>query len=158
MALQQVFMEPVTAQTQTKTTGLDLGTLRYEGSKIYQYIYNSGGAAIAADYGCRLSGTGGYSATVTSTVNEHIAFGIAESAISATAYGWVLKKGITTFIAEANTSFAVGERLVLGTDGAFYSGSGISAIVYSALVCGECLSAMATAAGSALGYFNFMRS
>ena len=151
MATQQVFFEPVTAQTQTKTTGLDLGTIRFEGPKVYQYIYNSGGGAIAANIGVRLSGTGDYSACCTATANEHNCFGIAEAAISATAYGWVLKKGITTFTMAANTSFAVGTRIAMSTNGAFAPASGVSG-----LICGESISAVATAVLSGLGYFNFL--
>jgi hypothetical protein len=157
MATQQIFMEPVSAQTQTKSVGLDLGTIRYEGSKIHQYIYNSGGAAISAGYACILSGTGSYSATVTSTTRNDVPFGIAENAISATAYGWVLKKGITTFIAGTTTSFAVGDRLVLGTDGTMEAASAVtytSTSVGPMNVVGYTISAVASAA-SGLGYFAF---
>lgn len=157
MATQQIFMEPVSAQTQTKSVGLDIGTVHYEGTKIHQYIYNTGGAAIGAGYACKISGTGSYSCTVTTTTRVAQAFGIAEVAISATAYGWVLKKGITTFIAGTTTSFAVGDRLVLGTDGAMEAAS---AVTYTSTqvgpmdVCGYTISAVASAA-SGLGYFNF---
>ena len=158
MATQQIFMEPVSAQTQTKSVGLDLGVIRYEGSKIHQYIYNTGGAAIGAGYACKISGTGSYSCTVTSTTRDDAAFGIAEVAISATAYGWVLKKGITTFIAGATTSFAVGDRLVLGTDGTMELASAVtytSTQVGPMNVIGVAVSAVASGA-SGIGYFNIM--
>lgn len=171
----EVFFESVTQLTATCPASLEPGVIRYEGSKEYQYVYNGGGASGTIGYYVRATSTSGYTVTVTGTSKTAVPFGIVAGATLTTAnYGWVLKRGVNTFIADTNSSFAIGDGICPGTDGkwinasaaaAFYVASGTTTsswangLTYTDLqlsrICGYAVSAVASAA-SGLGYFNIL--
>jgi len=155
-----VFPETVSAVTATNSADVALGTLRFEADKVYAYVYNTGGAQALVGNAVRVSGLSDISVTVTSTSQIHVAFGVVQSAtLTTAAYGWVLKQGRNTFLADANSSFAIGQGLILATDGAFGCATsiagGTSTTIQICNVVGCALSAVASA-GSGLAYFRFL--
>jgi hypothetical protein len=155
------YKESVSAVTGTKPAGIDLGTLRYEGGKMYQYIYNGGNTAIDPTMGCcLLSGATGYTVTISSVASYTVMFGLVENAtITTSAYGWVLKQGIATFEGGAG-SFQAAIPVVQGANGVFEPGTTLIgttvSTTYNAFaVVGNALGSFATGA-SGLGYFRFV--
>ena len=153
------FQETVSAVTETKSVGIDLGTVRYEDGREYQYVMNGGNSAILPANGCILaSGATGYTVTISSVASYAVCFGLVrEATITTGAYGWVMKRGITTFQAAADdNSWSTRVGLVMGANGTFQAASfisGQSSDIGILNVCGQSLASMATA-GSGLGYFN----
>lgn len=168
--IREVFKETVSAVTATAPADLELGTVRFEGANEYQYVYIAGTAGTVGYY-VRASGTSGYTVTVTGTSKVAKPFGIVQSVTLTTGYGWVLKRGVTTFIADTNSSFAIGDGICAGTDGKWINASaaaqfyvvsgttttswtdGLNYSVGSNNVVGFAVSAVASA-GSGLGYFH----
>lgn len=172
--IREVFKESVSAVTATPAGDLKPGTIRYEGDAEYQYVYNGGGASGTVGYGVRATSTSGYTVTVTGTSLIVIPFGIVQSStLTTAAYGWVLKRGTTTFIADANSSFAIGEGICVGTDGKWINASagarfvvasgttttswanGLTYALENNTVYGVAVSAIVSG-GSGLGYFRFL--
>ena len=157
--IQTAFQESVSAVTSTKSVGLDLGTVRYEGGREYCYIYNAGNSQILPTYGCySVSGATNYSMTLSSVASYSVCFGVCrEATITTGAYGWIMKRGIVTFQAAAdNVSWSTRVGLVMGANGVFSAAtsiSGQSSDIGIINVCGFSLVSMDTA-GSGLGYFN----
>lgn len=156
--------ESVSAVTATKSADIPLGAVRYEddatyGYREYQYVYNSGGEQINPTYGCKQSALTAYSVTVTATSQLHVGFGLVVNATLTTGtYGWVLKRGVATFIADTAQSFSINDGICLSTDGKFGPASAISgqsSDVGILNVCGVALSAVASGA-TGMGYFHFL--
>lgn len=154
--VQTLWKETQSAVTATKPTGIDLGTERWEGGRKYVYVYN-GDEQIAPTYGCVLkSGATNYTVTITSIASQAACFGIVrEATITTGTYGWVMKRGITTF--EGGTeSFSNRMGLIMGAAGVFENASfhtNLSTLVNALNIAGYSLVSMATG-GSGLGYFN----
>jgi hypothetical protein len=170
--IREVFLESVSAVTDTASADIGLGTVRYEGGNEYQYIYNGGGASAIVGRYVKLTGTT-YTATVTGTSKEAQVFGVVQSnTLTTGAYAWVLKRGVTTFVGDTNASFAAGDGICAGTDGAFINASagaafyvasgttttswadGLTYPLRPVNIVGYAVQAIATAAGSGLAYFN----
>lgn len=152
---QVVFNENTSAVTATKSTGLNVGTLRYEGDRVYEYIYNPSVTAAAITLGMcdTASSTSGYSLTASTTTGYSICRGlVVDAIISASCYGWLMKRGVATFEAGANNSFAVGQGMMLGTLGVMQPATTVS-LTGAHNVFGYAISALASG-GSGLGYFN----
>ena|SRR3990167_1395545 len=114
--LQQLFEESVSAVTATNS--VQLGTVRYENGRRYQYVYNNGTTAISPGYGCIISALTGYSVTISSTTEVKLCFGVVyHNTLTTATYGWVVKDGFVPVQCTASTGLAVGDSLVLGDDG-----------------------------------------
>lgn len=172
--IRELFKETVSAVTATAPADLTPGTIRFEGDKEYQYVYNGGGASAMVGAYVRSTSTSGYTVTVTGTSQLAIPFGIVQSVTLTTGgYGWVLKRGTTTFIADTNSSFAIGQGICVGTDGKWINASAAAKFVVASgttttswadgltyplslnTVYGVAVSALASA-GSGLGYFRIL--
>jgi len=113
---QDAFFESVSAVTTTNT--VELGTRRTEGENDYIYVYNNGASDINPGHGATVSALTGYSVTVSSVTSINPCIGVCMHTTFTTAtYGWLVTKGIAVVEATANTGIAVGDALVLGTDG-----------------------------------------
>lgn len=107
----------------TATLGVndpELGTRCHWQGAEYVFVYNAGTTQISIHQGAIVTGTSGYSVTVSSvTLTDELA-GVCTHATMATGtYGWLQTKGWAIVAMGANNSAAVGERLCLGTDGNF---------------------------------------
>jgi hypothetical protein len=116
--LRQTFQESVSAVTATKSVDLDLGTIRYEGGRVYQYVYNKGTTAASPGYGMCLSAATGFSVTVSSVTGVDACFGVVYNAtLTTNTYGWIVKQGFVPLEAHADSILAVGDFVVLGSAG-----------------------------------------
>lgn len=123
------FMDTVSAVTATKPAGIPLGTVRWEGGDMFQFVYNTDSSPIYPGYGASIgTGTSGYSVVLSSVSRTGAYLGlVCKQTLSAACYGWLLRNGVGTFIADvdsANTSYA---KLFVGTNGTFQFGSFTSA-------------------------------
>jgi hypothetical protein len=113
----QIFKESVSAVTLTPDVAI--GTVREEGNNKYVYCYNAGGAYIYPGYGVTMSGTTGYSVTVSTVTETGSFFGICKHATMATlTYGWIIVRGFTTLQASA-ASLEPGVKVAICLDGLF---------------------------------------
>lgn len=143
----------------TLTNSVEVGTRRIVAGDEYVYVYNASAssAQISTGYGVVLSAVSGYSVTVSSTTTTDFMIGICRHVTIPTAgYGWVLSRGFSSFNAGASDSFAVGNLIAIGVDGAFASKS--SATGYTGPVVGKCMVAAASglSSGTGIGYFSFL--
>jgi len=82
----------------------------------YVYVYNAGGEEIGKGLGCCYSAVSGYSVTVSSVTEVNECAGICVNATFTTdTYGWILVKGFANV--EVADGAAIGDRLMIGTDG-----------------------------------------
>ena len=96
----------------------EVGTVCREGDEEYIFVYNNGTSQISPGYGAIVSGVSGYSVTVSSVTDVDNCVGICRHATLTTGtYGWLVTKGFTQVQMGANNSAAVGDMLILGTDG-----------------------------------------
>ncbi len=148
--LRQTWNESVSAVTATKSTDLDLGTIRYEDGRTYQYVYNKGGSDAGIGYGVCLSAGTGYSVTVSAVTEVDACFGVVYNAtLTANYYGWIVKNGFVPLEAHADSVLAVGDFVSLGALGVCSKAqAGVSQLKFGQV-------AQATASGgSAYGYVN----
>ncbi len=127
---QPSYIESVSATTLSPS--VQLGAVRTEDGEEYLYVYNGGGASITAGYGCAvLSGSSGYSVTVTSVAAADSLVGFCKHATFATlTYGWLLTKGYTAVKnGMADTAIVAGALLVPDADGALRLPTGASTCV-----------------------------
>jgi len=138
----------------TATNSVELGTTcQFEGNE-YMYVYNAGNSQASKGHAVVLSGTTGYSVTVSSLTMTDFAVGMVKHATLTTAtYGWVMTRGFATFIAGASDSFASGNPIALGVDGAFVNKT-LSTGFISPHV-GKCLQATDSGVSAGYGYFKF---
>ena len=150
--LAPVRFESVSAVTLTNT--VDLGTRATDGGNEYIYVYNAGNSQISKGHAAILSAATGYSVTVSSITMVDFALGMVKHSTMATAtYGWLLTKGFATFIAGANDSFAAGNPISLGIDGAFVYKTISTGFVSPAI--GKAVQATASGVSAGYGYFSF---
>jgi hypothetical protein len=144
--------EPVS--TVTATNSVALGTIRYEGGSLYQYVYNAGGEVIYKGYACILSATTGYSVTVSSLTDPWCRpFGVCAHTTSTTGtYFWALRRGYATLIASAK-AITAGVAVFVGTNGTFMPNSAVTLTSGMKGCCGLALGTTA-AAGSFAAYVN----
>ncbi len=116
----------------------------YQGNE-YVFVYNNGATQISKHLGATITGTSGYSVTVSSvTLTDELAGVCVHNTIAASAYGWLQTKGWAIVAMGADNSAAVGERLALGADGGFGRvGSANTDLVYAGS-CGKVMSAVAS--------------
>ena len=149
---QDIFFEGVSAVTATKTAGLNLGTVRFEGGRKYQYVYNAGTTQISTGDGAIITATTGFSVTVSSVTSVTPCFGVCrEATITTGTYGWLVKEGYCNVNAAAADSMAVGDNLVLGTDGVHQAVTGATG--YMTNRHGYCVQGTATA-GTGYAYIS----
>lgn len=154
-----VYNEGVSSVTATATVALGMERRDDSGNR-YIYCFNAGNSQISQGLAAIISGTSGYSVTVSSVVGtDGLAVGIARNATLTTAtFGWLMYRGFSGFTAQANDSFTTGDAIALGTDGkmAMHSNAtGFSA----AVTIGKCILSTASAtsnAGTIAAFFNFM--
>ena len=102
----------------TATNSVDLGTEVTVDGRKYTYVYNAGNSQISVGYGATVSGTSGYSVTVSSTTNLDALVGVCYHATIATGYyGWLLTRGAGKVKAPASTALVAGDILFAGGDG-----------------------------------------
>lgn len=124
---------------------------------LYVYVYNAGNSQISQGQGAVLSGTSGYSVTVSSTTSIDYMMGICRNATMATAaYGWLMYRGFSGFSAGANDSFSTGDVLAVAVGGNFSNKS--SATGFTGTVVGKAVFSVASGAVTATNaaFFNFM--
>lgn len=119
--LKRVFLTPLTTNDASDKEGV--GTIRFEGNKVYKYVKYDDGAAVAAVAGnaCYYLAAGGaQDSVVTSDVSAsvNIGAGILQSVLTDQYYGWVQIKG-PAVMASALSAGADGNALtaVGTTDG-----------------------------------------
>lgn len=154
-----VYNESVSAVTATNSVALGMERRDDAGNR-YIYVYNNGTSQISQGLAAVLTGTSGYSVTVSSVVGtDGMPIGIAKNATLTTGtYGWLMTRGFSGFTAQANDSFASGDAICLGTDGkmAMHSNAtGFSA----AVTIGKTMLATASGtsnAGTIAAFFSFL--
>ena len=111
---QQLFQDAV---TDTGTTALySLGTERIQDGKRYIYVYNNSTGSIAVKKGCRhkVSTTNFYADMTTSAGNGCL--GVAETALAASSYGWIITDGPAE-VTMGDSSALAGSLIYMGTNG-----------------------------------------
>jgi hypothetical protein len=104
----------------TATNSVELGTEVTVDGRRYRYVYNAGNSQISVGRGATVSGTSGYSVTVSSTTMLDVFVGACYHATIPTGYyGWLLTKGAGKVAAPASTGLASGDILFPGGDGCF---------------------------------------
>lgn len=149
-----VYKAGVSAVTATAPSDQTTGDVIDQANGTWVYVYNGGNSDIAPTYGGTMitSGTSGYTVTVSSTVGISPCMGLAVNATLTTGtYGWLKARGVATFEAGADSSFAAGDMIVMDANGAFDDANTVSALS-EVVICGQALSAIASGA-SGLGRF-----
>lgn len=147
-----ISFESVSAVTATPT--VEIGTRRSVAGNEYLYVFNAGNTQISKGHAAILSGVSGYSVTVSSiTMTDYPVGMVKHTTLTSDTYGWLMTKGFATFIAGASDSFAVGNPIGLGVDGAFVNKTISTGFMSPTL--GKCLQATASNVSSGYGYFSF---
>lgn len=118
MSIGPCFLDPTTAN-ETENLGTLGGLYTWEG-KVYRWVYNAGADNITAGevvgWFLTTPAAGHVSGTAATFMDNGvagIAAGVAEGAITAGRYGFVLKEGVTTATITTDGSVAQGESLVV---------------------------------------------
>jgi hypothetical protein len=139
----------------TAANSVELGTRVTVNGNDYIYVYNAGNSQISKGYGAVLSGTTGYSVTVSAITMVDFAVGICRNATLTTGtYGWLMTRGFSTFVAGANDSFAAGNPIALAVDGAFANKTISTGYVTPHV--GKTVQASDSGASAGYGYFSFI--
>lgn len=128
-----------------------IGDRMIDGSEEYVFVYNTGNSQISVGRGAVLSAVSGYSVTVSSvTITAgNFAVGVCKHATILTGqYGWLVQKGFVSCVAP--NAAAIGDVLILGEDGGFYTKT--SGIAQLGNMTGKALSALASGAATGICY------
>ncbi len=148
---QYLFNESVSAVTATPS--ILLGTHRFEQGDDYVYVYNNGTTQISVGNGCILSGTTGYSVTVSSVTSVDTYFGVCKHTTLTTAtYGWGVTRGFVSLKAVANSGLASADYVMAGDNGTFCVPSTV-VTGYIGNFCGKVVQSTASA-GIGFGWVN----
>jgi hypothetical protein len=129
----------------------ELGTVVEEGGDTYVFVYNAGNSQASPGQGMTVSGTTGYSATVSTTTMIDTVIGVVKhSTLTTGTYGYLLTRGFAPCKAPANSGIAAGQLLTVGGDGVWAVKS-ISTDAPGA-VYGKCMTATASA-GAGTAFF-----
>ncbi len=111
----------------------------------YVYVFNAGGEQIQPGLGCCYSAVSGYSVTVSSVTEVNECAGIVKNATLTTdTYGWIMNKGFVKL--ELVNGGTIGDRIMLGTDGAQITVVGGTATVAEPRIHGYVLDTVASGA------------
>jgi len=149
--IQQLFQEGVS--NVTATNSVELGTIRWVDNRSYRYAYNDGGEQISPGLGCVLvSGTTGYSVTITSVTDVTPCFGVVfHNTATTSTFFWAVTQGYVPLEADLDEALGVRELVSLGPNGVHTPYSDTTAVK----VAPHGIVAQATAsAGSGFGYVN----
>jgi len=106
----------------TLSPSVDLGTVRIVNGEEYVYVYNDSNTSMPVGLGCVMSGNTGMSVTISSTTFFNVCVGYVKHAtFPSLTYGWLLTRGFTNIIMDANSSGIVGGPISLGLSGTAYS-------------------------------------
>lgn len=98
----------------------EVGTTRRVGDEEYIFVYNTGSSTVGVGYAATVSAVTGYSVTVSTTTSVDFAVGVCKHvAIPTGSYGWLVTKGFTKVVMEADNSAAAGQLLAIAADGEF---------------------------------------
>ena len=102
----------------TATNSVELGTrVEYDG-RLWVYVYNAGNSQAIPGNGVTVSGTSGYSVTVSSTTLADLFVGaVYHTTLTTGTYGWIVTRGNAKVKAPANSAIAAGDVLCAGGDG-----------------------------------------
>ena len=112
----------------TATNSVALGTLKYDGGSLYQYVYNAASdSSVDKGYACILTGTTGYSVTVSAITDPWCRpFGVCANKTATTGtYFWALRRGYATLIASAK-AITAGVAVFVGKDGTAMPNSAVT--------------------------------
>lgn len=102
----------------TNTNSVDLGTRIDYAGRLYVYVYNGGNSVAAPGQGVTVTGTSGFTVTVSSVTMADMFVGcVYHTTISTAQYGWVVARGNCKIKAPANSSIAAADVLCAGNDG-----------------------------------------
>lgn len=154
--------ESVSAVTATNT--VELGTRVWDSGREYCYIYN-GGAELAKDLLCVMTGTSGYTVAVTfattiTTAASPLVFGVARNGtIAAGSYGWVLTRGHCDLVSDGTYVITAGDMLMPSGSGLVRPMSAVSVLTAAVyMIHGNKLHACtATTAGSTVTLSAYVR-
>lgn len=154
-----VYGESVSNVTLTNSVSLGMERQDDAGNK-YIYVYNAGNSVIGQGLAAIISGSSGYSVTVSSvTAYDGFPLGIARNATIPTAsYGWLMYRGFSGFTAQANDSFVTGDPICLANDGKMANKTQATGYIAASTI-GKCILSTASGtsnAGTIAAYFNIM--
>ena len=130
----------------------EIGTRVQKGNEEYIFIYNAGGTDIKPGLAAKLNLGTGYSCTVSTVTGADFAIGVVKNAtISAGYYGYLMTKGFSKVIMEADNSCAAGGVLTIADNGEFALKSNSTG--YPANALGFAISAIASG-GSGNAYIS----
>jgi len=96
----------------------EIGSRCSYGNGDYLYVFNAGNSQASPGQLMTVTGTTGYSATVsTTTMIDHVIGVVYHSTLTTGTYGWVLTAGYGPAKAPANSGIAAGQLLTPGGDG-----------------------------------------
>ncbi len=130
----------------------ELGTKIQSGNEEYIFIHNPTATDIKAGYAAKLNLGTGYSCTISTTSGTDFIIGVVKNAtISAGGYGFLMTKGFTKAVMQADNSAAAGALLTVAANGEFAYKS--NATGYPARAVGVAISAIASG-GSGNAYIS----
>ena len=87
----------------------EIGTRCQSGGNEYLFVYNKGATTASVGQGVTMSGSTGYSVTVSTTINaDHVVGVVYHADLPTLAYGWVLTRGIGTILTSTSVALATG--------------------------------------------------
>jgi hypothetical protein len=130
----------------TATNSVELGTRVTTGGRTYCYVYNGGGSQISVGEGCTVTGTSGYTVTVSSVTMVDMFAGFCYNAtITTGSYGWVVVRGHTKVKTPAGSICTQGDLLIAGGDGRVGVNTWTVTTTTAPLIVGKCVLATASA-------------
>jgi hypothetical protein len=139
----------------TATPSMAIGTRRFEQGDELVYLYNNGTTQISPGNGCILSGTTGYSVTVSSVTSVDTYLAVCKHATATTGtYFWGVYRGFVPMRAVANSGLASADYVMAGDNGTF-TVPGTVVTGYIGNFVGKVTQSTASA-GLAFGYVNCM--
>ncbi len=131
----------------------EIGYRLQHGNNSYLFVYNAGNSQIVPGLCAVLSGTSGYSVTLSSVTGTDVPVGIVKHATLTTGtYGWLLTRGYSVMQMHASDSAAVGSLLGIGVNGVVALKS--NATNFAGPSIGQSRDAIASG-GSGTGYLSF---
>lgn len=98
----------------------EVGTRIQHQDEDYIFVYNTGSSTVGVGRCATVSAVTGYSVTVSTTTGVDFAVGVCKHvAIPTGSYGWLMTRGFSKVVMEADNSAAAGQILAVAADGEF---------------------------------------
>jgi len=111
-----LFEEPTNTTLTLGANSPVIGTRVQKDGNMYLFVYNGGADSITAGHSAGpMTGTTGYTASVSSVTQIDYAYGLCVSTIPTLGYGWLLTEGFGDF--KAGGTMNIADQLMVGVGG-----------------------------------------